>query len=91
MHINIALAANVLQILFMSYIAINTPSSWDVRDTLLFLVIIGVPCITLPLLFNFKYNTPSAQRPSSWLCLFLQRKRLEEQQKIERLKSTAHQ
>lgn len=85
MHINIAMAANVLQILFMAYIAINTPSSWDVRDTLLFLVIIGVPCITLPLLYNFKYNPPTGAQPTSWLGLFLRRKRLEEQQKIERL------
>lgn len=84
MHINIAMALNVLQIVLMSYLAIE--KSPRAEDMWIFGLLIAVPCITLPLLFNFKYNTD--KRPTSWLGLYLHRKRLEEQQKIERLSAS---
>jgi hypothetical protein len=82
-HINIALTVNLLQIVIVLILALPSASTWGLKDGLIFLVFIGVPCITLPLLYDFKYDTN--KRPSSWLGLYLQRKRLEEQQKIEHL------
>lgn len=77
MHRIISMALNVAQLFFLVFV-VYPPDSGRLT-TLSFLGLLAVPLVTMPYLYE-------SAGPKSWLGLFLERKRLEEQKRIDALK-----